>query len=56
MAKDSFFIRKTVNVSNDNNYHEDDWDIGAFVSASDGTILRIHSVQSIWSDSTGLWG
>jgi len=53
MAKDSFFIRKTVNVSNDNNYHEDDWDIGAFVSASDGTILRIHSVQSIWSDSTG---
>ena len=53
MAKDSFFIRKSVNVSNDNVYHEDDWDIGAFVSASDGTILRIHSVQSVWSDSTG---
>lgn len=53
MAKDSFFIRKTVNASNDNNYHEDDWDIGAFVSASDGTIMRIHSIQSVWSDSTG---
>jgi len=53
MAKDSFFIRKTVNTSNDNNYHEDDWDIGAFVSASDGTILRILSVQTMWSDATG---
>lgn len=53
MAKDSFFIRKTMNVGNTNAYHETDWDIGAFVSASDGTLLRILSVQTVWSDSTG---
>jgi len=53
MAKDSFFIRKTVNTEKDNSYHEDDWDIGAFVNASDGTILRILGVQVMWSDSTG---
>ena len=53
MAKDSFFIRKTWNVGNTNAYHETDWDIGAFVSASDGTLLRILSIQTAWSDSTG---
>jgi len=53
VAKDSFFIRKTVNVGNTDAYHEDDWDIGAFVSASDGTLLRILTVQSVWSDSGG---
>lgn len=55
MAKktDSFIIRKTVDINNDNNYYEDSIDLGAYVDALGKSVLRILNVNIQMSDSTG---
>ena len=54
MAKsDSFFIRKTVDVGNDNNFQQDAIDLGAYVDALGKSVLRIHNVQVTYSDNVG---
>lgn len=54
MAKtETFFIRKTVDIGNDNNFYQDSIDLGSFVNALEKSVLRIHSVTSTISDSTG---
>lgn len=54
MAKtDSFFIRKTLNALNTNAFQQDSIDLGAYVDALGKSVLRIHNVQVMYSDSTG---
>lgn len=55
MAKktDSFMIRKTVEIGNDNVYREDTIDLGAYVDALGKSVLRILNVNVQMSDSTG---
>lgn len=54
MAKtDTFFIRQTVNAGNSAGYNQEEIDLGAFVDALGKSVLRIHSVESVWSDSSG---
>lgn len=54
MAKsDSFFIRHTTNIDNDNNYYEDPIDLGAYVDALGKSVLRIHNIAVTFSDATG---
>lgn len=53
MAKDSFFIRKTVLIGNDNLFRQTAIDCGAYVSALGKSILRIHNVAVTFSDSAG---
>ena len=54
MAKsDSFFIRHTTEIENDNNYFEDSIDLGAYVDALGKSVLRIHNIAVTMSDSTG---
>lgn len=54
MAKsDSFFIRKTVNIDNDNGPEQDSIDLGAYVDALGKSVLRIHNLAVTFSDSTG---
>ena len=54
MAKsDSFFIRHTTDINNDNNYYEDSIDLGAYVDALGKSVLRIHNIAVQMSDSTG---
>jgi len=54
MAKsDSFFIRHTTEIDNDNNYYEGTIDLGAYVDALGKSVLRIHNIAVTMSDSTG---
>jgi len=54
MAKsDSFFIRHTTEIENDNLYFEDPIDLGAYVDALGKSVLRIHNISVTMSDSTG---
>ena len=53
MAKESFFIRKTLNCDNDNTYQESAIDMGAYVDALGKSIVRIHNIAVTFSDSTG---
>jgi len=54
MAKsDSFFIRHTTEIENDNNYFEGEIDLGAYVDALGKSVLRIHNIAVTMSDSTG---
>ena len=54
MAKsDSFFIRKTVDINNNNTFQQDVIDLGAYVDALGKSVLRIHNVQVTYSDNTG---
>jgi len=54
MAKsDSFFIRHTTEIDNDNTYHEGTIDLGAYVDALGKSVLRIHNIAVTMSDSTG---
>jgi hypothetical protein len=54
MAKtDTFFIRQTVNAGNTAGYNQEEIDLGAFVDALGKSVLRIHSVESVWSDDNG---
>ena len=54
MAKsDSFFIRATTNIEDDNNYYESEVDLGAYVDALGKSVLRIHNIAVTFSDSAG---
>ncbi len=54
MAKtDSFFIRKTVNVQDDESYYQDSIDLGAYVDALGRAVLRIHNISVSYTSSTG---
>lgn len=54
MAKsDSFFIRATKDLGNTSVFHQKLVDIGAFVDALGKTVLRIHNIEVVYSDSTG---
>lgn len=54
MAKsDSFFIRKSLNIDNDNGPEQTSIDLGAYVDALGKSVLRIHNIAVTFSDSTG---
>ena len=54
MAKsDSFFIRATTNIQDDNTYYESEVDLGAYVDALGKSVLRIHNIAVTFSDSAG---
>jgi hypothetical protein len=53
MAKDSFFIRKTVNIENTATFQQEAIDMGAYVDALSSSIVRIHNVAASFSDATG---
>lgn len=50
---DSFFIRFTQNINNDNAFYQGEIDLGAYVDALGKSVLRIHNIQITYSDSTG---
>ena len=50
---DSFFIRATTDINNDNKYQESTIDLGAYVDALGKSVLRIHNIVVTMSDSTG---
>ena len=50
---DAFFIRQTLNADNDNSFQQEEIDLGAFVDALGKSVLRIHSVEAVWSDNAG---
>ena len=53
MAKESFFIRATVDGGNTASFFTKAIDLGAYVDALNKTVLRIHNVQVTYSDNTG---
>ena len=54
MAKtDSFFIRKSLNIDNNNNFQQSEIDLGAYVDALGKAVLRIHNVAIQYTDSNG---
>ena len=54
MAKsDSFFIRHSTDIDNDNTYHQDSIDLGAYVDALGKSVLRIHNIAVAFTDSSG---
>jgi hypothetical protein len=55
MAKNSFFIRASVNAGDDNTYGQTEIDIGAYtdLGSSKPEILRIHNVNVAMTDSAG---
>lgn len=50
---DSFFIRHTTEIDNDNNYYEDEIALGPFVDVLDKSVLRVHNIAVTMSDNTG---
>jgi len=52
-STDSFFIRATTDINNDNSYQETAIDLGAYVDALGKSVLRIHNIVVTMSDSTG---
>jgi len=52
-STDSFFIRATTDINNDNKYQESTIDLGAYVDALGKSVLRIHNIVVTMSDSTG---
>lgn len=51
MAKtDAFFLRKTVNIGDDNTFRQDEIDLGAYVDALGKAVLRIHNIAVSWTD------
>ena len=53
MSKETFFIRKSVNIGNTNAFAEDSIDLGAYVDALNKSVLRVHNVQITYSDAFG---
>ena len=54
MAKtDSFFIRESLTVDNSATFTQATIDLGAFVDALGKSVLRIHNVSVMFSDSVG---
>jgi hypothetical protein len=50
---DSFFIRQTVTLTNDNQFQQAEVDLGSYVDALGKSVLRIHNAQVTYSDNTG---
>ena len=50
---DSFFIRKTVNIDNTNDFFQEAIDLGAYVDALSSSVLTIHRVDVAFTDSDG---
>jgi len=54
MAKsDSFFIRASTGLEDDNNYRQSTIDLGAYVDALGKSVLRIHNIAVAFTDPTG---
>lgn len=54
MAKsDSFFVRKTLNLTNDNVFRETEIDLGFAIDALGKTVARIHNVAVTFADDSG---
>ena len=54
MAKtDSFFIRHTTNLQDDNSYYQSPIDLGAYVDALGKAVLRIHNISISYTTSSG---
>ena len=53
MAKNTFFIRKTVDIGNTNAFFQGAIDLGAYVDALGKSILKVHGVTVTYSDNTG---
>ncbi len=51
MAKDSFFIRASINLGKTATYVENSIDLGAYVDAMNETVLRIHNLSVQYCDS-----
>jgi len=51
--KDSFFIRHSLLVDNAGSFVQDPVDLGAFVDALSGSILRVHNLAVSFTDSDG---
>ena len=51
--KDSFFIRHSLEVDDSGSFVQDPIDLGAFVDALGGSILRVHNLAVQFSDSAG---
>jgi len=49
----SFFLRHTTNIDNDNTFQQSDIDLGAYVDALGESILKIWTLAVTFSDSTG---
>jgi len=52
-AKDSFFIRASINLGNSSTFVENSIDLGAYVDAMNETVLRIHNLAVQYTDSSG---
>jgi hypothetical protein len=54
MAKsDSFFIRATLQTTDDNAFYQESIDLGAYVDALGKSVLRIHNIAVSMTDSSG---
>jgi hypothetical protein len=54
MAKsDSFFIRHSLQTTDDNAFYQDSIDLGAYVDALGKSVLRIHNIAVAMTDSGG---
>ena len=53
MSKETFFIRKSVNIGNTNAFAQEAIDLGAYVDALNKSVLRVHNVQITYSDAFG---
>jgi len=55
MTKNTFFIRASVNIGDNDSYGETEIDLGSYTNlgSSKPEVLRIHNVQMQISDSTG---
>ena len=50
---DSFFIRKTQNIDNDNSFNQGSIDLGAYVDALGKSVMRIHNIAVAFTDANG---
>lgn len=54
MAKsDSFFIRASTDIEDDNTYRQTTIDLGAYVDALGKSVLRIHNIAVSFTDAAG---
>lgn len=54
MAKsDSFFIRHSLQTTDDNAFYQDPIDLGAYVDALGKSVLRVHNIAVAMTDSNG---
>jgi len=53
MAKESFFIRASLNLGNSSTFVEDSIDLGAYVDAMNEVVLKIHNISVQYCDQGG---